>query len=51
MKLKLENYDDDKLLQVANKDGFFADSREKGIAFSILKSRGYSTEDINAHKR
>ncbi len=52
LKLKLEDYDDDRLLRIANSDGFFgSDSQEKGIAFSILKSRGYSVEDINAHKR
>jgi hypothetical protein len=52
IKLRLEDYDDNKLLKIANGQGFFGpDSREKGIAFSILKSRGFSVEDINAHKR
>lgn len=52
IKLKFEDYDDEKLLAIANGQGFFGpDSREKGIAYNILRSRGYSNEDINAHKR
>ncbi|MGC8101896.1 MULTISPECIES: hypothetical protein [Bacteria] len=52
-RLKLEDYEDHKLIQIANGgDGFFGpSSTERGIALSILKSRGYTVEEINAHKR
>lgn len=50
--VKFESYDDHKLLTIIHGEGFWGpDSREKGIAFKILKSRGYSEEEISAHKR
>lgn len=45
-----ESKDDDELMKIANNDGFLgSSSMEKGVAFSILKSRGYSAEDIKSH--
>ena len=52
IKLKCEGKSDDELLRMIHSDGFFSSSsKEKAIAFSTLKSRGYSAEDINAAKR
>lgn len=47
-----ENYEamgDDELIRIANSDGFFGNSTtEKGVAFAILKSRGYSADDLKS---
>lgn len=44
-----ESMDDDELIRIANSDGFFGkSSTEKGVAFSILKSRGYSSDDLKS---
>ena len=51
LKLKYEGMEDDELNRIVHSDGFFGKSqKEKGIAFSILKSRGFSVENINAGK-
>lgn len=51
IKLKYEGMEDDELIRVVHSDGFFGKSqKEKGIAFSVLKSRGFSVEDINSRK-
>ncbi|ELC9557970.1 TPA: hypothetical protein I7158_21585 [Vibrio vulnificus] len=48
IKQKLEKMSDDELFKVVKDDGFFGSSqKEKGTAFSLLKHRGYSVEDIN----
>ena len=44
---RLEQLDDKELLKILNSEGFFGkSSREKSIAFSTLKSRGYNVDDI-----
>ncbi|MCF1184557.1 transposase [Marichromatium gracile] len=51
IKEKYESMSDEDLIRIANSDGFFGNSStEKGVAFSTLKRRGYSPEDIRAHK-
>ena len=48
IKQKLEKMSDDELFKVVKNDGFFGSSqKEKSTAFSLLKHRGYSVEDIN----
>ena len=48
---KYEDLGDDELLRIVHSDGFFGkSSKEKAIAFSILKSRGYDIEEIKAKK-
>ena len=47
LKTKFEDKSSEDLLQIVNGQGFFsANSKEKMIAFSILKSRGYTKEEI-----
>lgn len=49
---KLTKMNDDELFRIINNDGVFGpSSKERGVAFSILKKRGYSSEDINASKK
>ena len=49
LKEKYESMNDEELIRIANSDGFFGNSQtEKGVAFSTLKSRGYSPEDIRS---
>jgi hypothetical protein len=51
LRLKYEGMGDDELLRLVHSDGFFGKSqKEKGIAFSVLKSRGLSVEEINSRK-
>lgn len=51
IKLKYDDLSDDELIRVVHSTGFFAkDSKEKGVAFSILKKRGLSVDDINSRK-
>ena len=46
---KYETMNDDELTRIANSDGFFGKSpTEKGVAFSILKSRGYSSDELKS---
>lgn len=48
IKQKYEKMDDNELLIVIKSDGFFGKSKkEKGVAYGILKKRGYSVEEIN----
>lgn len=48
IKQKYEEMSDDELLKVVKSDGFFGKTKkEKGVAFGILKKRGYSIEEIN----
>lgn len=48
IKQKYEKMEDDELLRVIKSDGFFGKSKkEKGVAYGILKRRGYSVEEIN----
>lgn len=45
---KYEDMSDNELFDVIKSDGFWGKSKqEKGIAFSILRRRGYSQEEIN----
>lgn len=47
LKEKYESMSDEELKRIVNSDGFFGKSqREKGVAFSTLKSRGYDIEDL-----
>ncbi|OEE15973.1 hypothetical protein [Aliivibrio fischeri] len=50
IKSKYENKSDEELIRIINNDSFFASQskKEKGVAFGILKKRGYSAEDIKA---
>ncbi len=49
IKQKYEDMTDQELLRIVKSDGFFGKSKkEKGVAFGILKKRGYSVEEINA---
>lgn len=42
-----EEKTDQQLLNIVHSDGFFSNSRtEQGIACKVLRSRGYSMEDI-----
>lgn len=44
---KYEAMGDAELMQVLKSDGFFGKSpTEKGVAFSVLKARGYNAEDF-----
>lgn len=44
-----EAMSDRELISIANSDGFFGNSStEKGVAFSILKSRGYGSSDLKS---
>ena len=44
-----ESMNDDDLIKIANSDGFFGKtSTEKGVAFSILKSRGHTADDLKS---
>jgi len=48
-KEKYESMSDEELIRIVNSDGFFGKTQtEKGVAFSILKSRGYSADDIRS---
>lgn len=48
IKQNYEGMDDDELLRIIKSDGFFGKSKkEKGVAYGILKKRGYSVEEIN----
>ncbi len=48
-KEKYQSLGDDELINIAKSDGFFGKtSQEKSIAFSILKSRGYTAEDLRS---
>lgn len=44
---KLEQMDDDELFRIVHKN---SSSMERPIAFSILKSRGYTPEDIKQRR-
>lgn len=48
IKSKYENKSDKELIRMINNDSFFGSQskKEKGVAFGILKNRGYSAEDI-----
>lgn len=49
---KYDGLDDRELLSIVHSDGFFGKSpKEKAIAFSILKNRGYDAEQIKALKK
>lgn len=51
IKQKYEDMSDDELLRVVHSDGFFGKSqKEKAIAFSILKKRGFDPEEIKSRK-
>jgi hypothetical protein len=43
---KLEQMDDDELIRIVHRSS----SMERPIAYSILKSRGYTAEDIKARR-
>jgi hypothetical protein len=46
---RYEELNDDELMRIANSEGFAGKSTaEKGVAFSILKSRGYSADDLKS---
>lgn len=46
---KYESMSDDELIRIANSDGVFGkSSTEKGVAFSILKSRGHDAESLRS---
>ena len=48
IKQKYEAMSDEELFKVIKSDGFFGNSKkEKGIAFGILKKRGYNIDEIN----
>lgn len=48
IKQKYEVMTDEELLRVIKSDGFFGKSKkEKGVAFGILKKRGYDIDEIN----
>ena len=51
LKLKYEGMQDDELIRVVHSDGFFGKtSKEKGVAFSVLKTRGLNIADMNSRK-
>lgn len=51
LKLKYEGMQNDELIRLIHSNGYFGKTQdEKGIAFSVLKSRGLSIEDINSRK-
>jgi hypothetical protein len=51
IKQKYEDMSDDELLRVVHSDGIFGKSqKEKAIAFSILKKRGFDPEEIKSRK-
>ena len=51
IKQKYERLNDEDLLRIVNDDRFFGKTqKEKGIAFSILKKRGFDPEEINSLK-
>lgn len=46
---KCESMSDEELIRIANSDGFFgSSSTEKGVAFNILRSRGYGPDDLKS---
>lgn len=46
---KYESKSDSDLIGIVNSDGFLgSSSTEKGVAFRILKSRGYNADDIKS---
>ena len=50
-KQKYEKMNDNELLKIIHSEGFLGKSKkERGVAFGILKNRGFSVEDINARK-
>jgi lipase chaperone LimK len=47
LEAKYESYSDEKLAKIVQSSGFFENSRmEKGVAFKILKERGFSPQEI-----
>jgi len=47
LRQKYEDMGDQELLRVVKNDGFLgSSSKERAIAFSTLKSRGYTAEDV-----
>ena len=51
IKQKYEDLGDDELIRIVHSDGFFGKSqKEKAIAFSTLKGRGYDADDIKFRK-
>ena len=49
LKLKYEGMQDDELIRVVHSDGFLGKTaKEKGVAFNVLRTRGFSVEDINS---
>ena len=51
LKEKYESMSDEELVRIANSDGVFGHtSTEKGVAFSTLKARGYTAEDLRARR-
>ena len=46
-KKKYEKMPDDEIIDIIKREGFFSSSpKEKGVAFSVLKRRGYTSEDL-----
>jgi hypothetical protein len=46
---KYEGMSDEELIRIVNSDGFFGKSSiEKGVAFKILKLRGYDPSDLKS---
>ncbi|MBU2870938.1 hypothetical protein [Colwellia sp. E2M01] len=49
LKQKYEEKNDDELLKIAKNDGAFGNSsKERSVAASILKKRGYSVEELKS---
>lgn len=47
LKDKYKSLSDEELIRIVNSSGFVGkSSKEKGVAFGTLKSRGYKTEEI-----
>lgn len=51
LKQKYEELNDEDLFQIVHSDGFFGkNTKEKGVAFGILRRRGHSVDEINSRK-
>ena len=49
IKQKYEIMNDDELIKILSSDGFLGRTKkEKGVAFSLLKSRGYSADQLKS---
>lgn len=48
---KFSDMGDDELLKIVHSEGFFGkSSKEKAVAFTVLRKRGFTVEEINAAK-